>query len=56
MSNPVDILTPNYVSEANFTTEREKYSGLGQKIYFDIWLKDYFKMYDGSYMERIGNP
>lgn len=54
-----DILYPNRVTRSTYPEMRRRYAGneLGRKLYFDIWLTDYFKVYrDGAYMDRLPDP
>ena len=53
-----DILSPNKVTKETLKQVRDKYSfnPLGQKLYFDIWFKDYFKTYKGAYQDRLPDP
>jgi len=50
-----DIMSPNQVSNATLKQYRSKYQGkmLVQKIIFDKWLSNYFKTYDGKYIDRL---
>lgn len=50
-----DIEKPNYISRETFEEERERFSDrpLVQKIYYDIWFKEYFKLQDGRYIDNM---
>lgn len=54
-----DILYPNRVTRETFPAMRRRFSGneLGRKLYFDIWLTDYLKVYrEGAYIDRLPDP
>ena len=55
LSDPEDILSPNYVTKNTLKDMRRKYNGrsLVQKMLFDQWFHEYFKTYEGRYADRL---
>ena len=54
-----DILYPNKVTRETFPDFRRRFEGntLGQRLYYDMWMTDYLKVYrEGSYLDRLPDP